>query len=50
MDDLHAEQILLDSLLTTMFGKDETTPTALSFLESHGGVEVCQKLVKMWTR
>ncbi|KAI3460057.1 hypothetical protein Pfo_016720 [Paulownia fortunei] len=48
-DDLHVEQILLDFLLTTMFGKDEIMSTAHSFLEAHSGVEVCQKLLKMWT-
>ncbi|KAK6116160.1 hypothetical protein DH2020_008429 [Rehmannia glutinosa] len=48
-DDLHVEQILLDSLLTTLFGKDEITSTAHSFLEAHSGVEVCQKLLNMWT-
>ncbi|KAL0392373.1 UNVERIFIED_CONTAM: hypothetical protein Sradi_2460100 [Sesamum radiatum] len=47
--DLHEEQILLDALLTAMFGKDETTSTANSFLEAHSGVEECQKLLKMWT-
>ncbi|KAL0366376.1 UNVERIFIED_CONTAM: hypothetical protein Sradi_3527700 [Sesamum radiatum] len=48
-DDLQEEQILLDALLTAMFGKDETTSTANSFLEAHRGVEECQKLLKMWT-
>ncbi|GFP93367.1 hypothetical protein PHJA_001481100 [Phtheirospermum japonicum] len=48
-DDLHVEQILLDSLLTTMFAKDEITSTAHSFLEAHSGVEVCQQLLNMWT-
>ncbi|KAL9144026.1 hypothetical protein ABFS82_14G271000 [Erythranthe guttata] len=48
-DDLHVEEVLLDSLLTTLFGKDDIGPNALSFLEAHGGVEVCQKLLKMWT-
>ncbi|KAL3634019.1 hypothetical protein CASFOL_021073 [Castilleja foliolosa] len=47
--DLHVEQILLDSLLTTMFAKDEITSTGRSFLEAHGGVEVCQQLLNMWT-
>ncbi|XP_011074216.1 uncharacterized protein LOC105158982 [Sesamum indicum] len=48
-DDLHEEQILLDALLTAMFGKDETTSTANSFLEAHSGIKECQKLLKMWT-
>ncbi|KAL6573258.1 hypothetical protein OROHE_001717 [Orobanche hederae] len=48
-DDLHVEQ-KLDSLLTTLFAKDEITYAAAhSFLEVHSGVEVCQQLLKMWT-
>lgn len=49
-DDMQEEQILLDSLLTTVFGMDEIASTAHSFLEAHTGVEVCQKLLTMWTR
>ncbi|KAL6527282.1 hypothetical protein OROGR_016372 [Orobanche gracilis] len=49
LDDLHVEQNL-DSLLTTLFAKDEITyDAAHSFLEAHSGVEVCQQLLKMWT-
>ncbi|KAL3830399.1 hypothetical protein ACJIZ3_019201 [Penstemon smallii] len=48
-DDLHMEQVLLDSLVTTMFGKDEFASTAHGFLEAHSELEVCQKLLKMWT-
>ncbi|KAL3619631.1 hypothetical protein CASFOL_034543 [Castilleja foliolosa] len=48
-DNLHVDQILLDSLLSTMFAKDEITSTAHSFLEAHSGVEVCQQLLNMWT-
>lgn len=44
------EQTLLDSLLATMFGKDEIESTAHEFLEAYGGIEVCQKILKMWYR
>ncbi|CAA2967567.1 Hypothetical predicted protein [Olea europaea subsp. europaea] len=46
--DTSMEQTLLDSLLATMFGKDEIESTAHEFLEAYGGIEVCQKILKMW--
>ncbi|KAL8511791.1 hypothetical protein ACS0TY_018284 [Phlomoides rotata] len=42
------EQILLDSLLSTVIDEDEIASIALSFLEAHSGVEICQKLLTMW--
>ncbi|KAL2520695.1 hypothetical protein Fot_24618 [Forsythia ovata] len=47
-DDASTEQSLLDSLLETMFGKDEIASTAHEFLEAYSGIEVCQKILKMW--
>ncbi|CAI9757866.1 unnamed protein product [Fraxinus pennsylvanica] len=47
-DDTCVEQTLLDSLLATMFGKDEIASTAHEFLEAYSGIEVCQKILKMW--
>lgn len=44
------EQVLIDSLLTTLIGKDEVAPTAQSFLEANNELEVCQRLLKMWNR
>ncbi|XP_075511758.1 uncharacterized protein LOC142547382 [Primulina tabacum] len=46
---LHMEQVLLDSLLTSMFGKDDLETTALCFLESNSAIEVCPKILKMWS-
>ncbi|XAR62125.1 hypothetical protein NMG60_11016754 [Bertholletia excelsa] len=42
------EQLLLESLITTLIGNDEFSPIALTFLEANSGVEVCQKLLKNW--
>ncbi|CAA3027635.1 Hypothetical predicted protein [Olea europaea subsp. europaea] len=47
-DDTSAEETLLDSLLATMFGKDEIASTAHKFLEAYSGIEACQKILKMW--
>ncbi|GER45139.1 protein kinase superfamily protein [Striga asiatica] len=47
-DELNVEQVLLDSLLTTLFEKDDTIPAAHTFLEAHSGLDVCQQLLKMW--
>ncbi|KAF5955337.1 hypothetical protein HYC85_008193 [Camellia sinensis] len=44
------EQLLLESLITTLVGNDEVAPTAHAFLETNSGVEVCQRLLKMWSR
>lgn len=49
-DDTSAEETLLDSLLATMFGKDEIASTAHKFLEAYSGIEACQKILKMWYR
>ncbi|KAF5945731.1 hypothetical protein HYC85_015959 [Camellia sinensis] len=43
------EQLLLESLITTLVGNDEVAPTAHAFLETNSGVEVCQRLLKMWS-
>ncbi|XP_073053042.1 uncharacterized protein [Primulina eburnea] len=48
-NELHMEQALLDSLLTSMFGKDDLEITALGFLEANSGIEVCSKIRKMWS-
>ncbi|KAA8538126.1 hypothetical protein F0562_027734 [Nyssa sinensis] len=42
------EQILLESLMGTLVGKDEVAPTAHAFLEANSGVEVCQRFLKIW--
>ncbi|CAI9753539.1 unnamed protein product [Fraxinus pennsylvanica] len=47
-DGTSTEQTLLDSLLATMFGKYEIVSTAHDFLEAYSGIEVCQKILKMW--
>lgn len=46
---LAMEQLLLESLITTLVGNDEVAPTAHAFLETNSGVEVCQRLLKMWS-
>ncbi|KAI7993836.1 hypothetical protein LOK49_LG11G00907 [Camellia lanceoleosa] len=38
----------LDSLITTLVGNNESAPTAHAFLEANGGLDVCQRLLKMW--
>ncbi|XP_042058533.1 centlein-like [Salvia splendens] len=43
------EHRLVNSLFTAMFGKDEIVSTAHSFLEAHTGIEVCNKLVTLWS-
>ncbi|KAG6422032.1 hypothetical protein SASPL_118593 [Salvia splendens] len=43
------EHRLVNSLFTAMFGKDEIVSTAHSFLEAHTGIEVCNKLLTLWT-
>ncbi|XP_059631289.1 uncharacterized protein LOC132274132 [Cornus florida] len=48
MEGTSEEQILLQSLVATLVGKDDVEPTAHAFLEANSGVEVCQKLLKMW--
>ncbi|XP_073135959.1 uncharacterized protein [Henckelia pumila] len=48
-NDLHMEQALLDSLLTSVFGKDDLEITALGFLEANSGIEVCSKILKLWS-
>ncbi|KAI8550320.1 hypothetical protein RHMOL_Rhmol06G0096200 [Rhododendron molle] len=42
------EQLLLESLITTMVGNDEVTSTAHAFLQANSGVDVCQKLLNTW--
>ncbi|KZV31582.1 hypothetical protein F511_13522 [Dorcoceras hygrometricum] len=46
-NDLHMEQVLLDSLLAV--GKENLESTALGFLEENSGIEVCAKILKMWS-
>lgn len=41
------EQLLIDSLVTTLLGKDEVAPAAFTFLEANSELEVCQRLLKM---
>ncbi|KAH6781175.1 hypothetical protein C2S52_012412 [Perilla frutescens var. hirtella] len=48
-DGTNEEHLLLNSLLTTMFGKDVIVSTAHSFLEVHTGIEVYEKLLTLWT-
>ncbi|XP_057774835.1 uncharacterized protein LOC130993815 [Salvia miltiorrhiza] len=49
-NDTEEEHHLLNSLFNTMFGKDEIVSTAHGFLEAHTGIEVCNKLLTLWTR
>ena len=44
------EQILLESLITTLVGNNEVAPTARAFLEANSGVEMCQRLLNTWNR
>lgn len=44
------EHYLVDQLLSTLISKDDIASTARSFLEANSGVEVCQKMLKMWER
>ncbi|KAM7520807.1 hypothetical protein LguiB_019769 [Lonicera macranthoides] len=46
--DTYAEQQLLDSLVTTLAGKDEVAPKARAFLETNSKVEVCHTMLEMW--
>ncbi|XP_047983449.1 centlein-like isoform X2 [Salvia hispanica] len=43
------EHHLLNSLFTTMFGKDDILPIAHNFLEAYTGVEACNKLLTLWS-
>ncbi|GFZ10240.1 hypothetical protein Acr_21g0008390 [Actinidia rufa] len=47
-EDLAMEQILLESLITTLVGNNEVAPTARAFLEANSGVEMCQRLLNTW--
>lgn len=49
-EDSAVEQLLLESLITTMVGNDEVTSTAHAFLQANSGVDVCQKLLNTWNR
>ncbi|KAI3820255.1 hypothetical protein L1987_07799 [Smallanthus sonchifolius] len=42
------ENILVDTLLSTLINKDDVASTAHSFLEANSGVEVCQKMLEIW--
>ncbi|KAK2995337.1 hypothetical protein RJ640_006557 [Escallonia rubra] len=42
------EQLLLDSLMSTLVSKDEAAQTAHAFLEANSGLDVCQRMLKMW--
>lgn len=44
------EHYLVDTLLSTLISKDDIVSTARSFLEANSGVEVCQKMLRMWER
>ncbi|CAK9149032.1 unnamed protein product [Ilex paraguariensis] len=47
-EDMPREQLFLESLLGTLNGKDEVASTAEAFLEANSGVEVCERMLKMW--
>ena len=49
-EDSAMEQILLESLITTLVGNNEVAPTAHAFLEANSGVEMCQRLLNRWNR
>ncbi|XP_028071999.1 uncharacterized protein LOC114274306 [Camellia sinensis] len=42
------EHLLLESLITTSVGNNESAPTAHAFLEANSGLDVCHRLLKMW--
>ncbi|KAJ0571858.1 hypothetical protein HanRHA438_Chr05g0246641 [Helianthus annuus] len=42
------ENLLVDTLLSTLINKDDVESTARSFLEANSGVEVCQKMLEIW--
>ncbi|KAL1534269.1 centlein-like isoform X1 [Salvia divinorum] len=48
-NDTEEENQLLNSLFTTMFGKDDILSIAHTFLEACTGVEACNKLLTLWT-
>ncbi|PSS31611.1 B-cell receptor-associated protein like [Actinidia chinensis var. chinensis] len=47
-EDSAMEQILLETLITTLVSKNEVAPTARAFLEANSGVEMCQRLLNTW--
>ncbi|PWA79078.1 hypothetical protein CTI12_AA058530 [Artemisia annua] len=49
-DNEYTEDVLVDTLLSTLTNKDEVATIAHSFLEENSGVDVCQKLLQMWDR
>ncbi|GKD25310.1 hypothetical protein Tco_1231524 [Tanacetum coccineum] len=49
-DNEYTEDVLVDTLLSTLTNKDEVASIAHSFLEENSGVDVCQKLLQMWDR
>ncbi|KAA8528315.1 hypothetical protein F0562_035670 [Nyssa sinensis] len=48
MESTYEEQLLLESFVGTLVGKDEVAPTVYAFLEANSGLEVCQRLLKTW--
>ncbi|KAK1406730.1 hypothetical protein QVD17_38338 [Tagetes erecta] len=42
------ENVLVDTLLSTLINKDDVSSTAHSFLEANSGVEACQKMLEIW--
>lgn len=45
-----AENKLVESLLTSLIGKDDVASKSRAFLEANSESEVCQKLLKMRNR
>ncbi|KAI3806728.1 hypothetical protein L1987_22642 [Smallanthus sonchifolius] len=42
------ENFLVDALISTLINKDEIASMSHSFLEANNGVDVCQKMLKIW--
>nr|GME12503.1 centlein isoform X1 [Ipomoea batatas] len=49
-EDASTGQVLLESLLASIMGKDEVQSKAHGFLEANSNVEVCKMLLKTWNR
>ncbi|XP_076941433.1 uncharacterized protein LOC143610985 [Bidens hawaiensis] len=42
------ENFLIDSLVSTLVSTDEVASASYSFLEAYSGVDVCEKMLKIW--